>query len=118
MNIAIIFSGILAGILSGFLGIGGGVIMIPALIYVCGFSQRLAQGTTLAAMIPPIGLLAAIVYWKAGNVNVKAAVLMAIGFIFGGLFGGIIAQYIPENLLRKSFAIFLVLVAVKMWLQK
>ncbi|MCL5260180.1 MAG: TSUP family transporter [Gammaproteobacteria bacterium] len=107
--------GMAAGTLSGFFGIGGGTIVIPALIYFFGYSQITAQGTTLAAMIPPIGLLAAIAYWKAGHINVPAAMLIAGGFLIGGLIGGIFAQHIPDLYLRRGFAVLFMLIAVRMW---
>jgi uncharacterized membrane protein YfcA len=111
----LLLTGLLAGILGGFFGIGGGIIIIPVLIYFFGFAQHTAQGTTLAAMIPPIGLMAAYAYWRTGNVDIKAAALIAIGFFAGGWIGGSLVQYIPEVSLRKVFAVLLLLVAVKMW---
>lgn len=116
MNILLGFllTGLLAGTFSGFLGIGGGIILIPALVYVFGFSQKMAQGTTLAAMVPPIGILAAMVYWKNGNVDLKAAAFIALGFLIGGLIGGVTVQYIPEVLLRKGFALVLIFFAIKL----
>lgn len=110
--------GMLGGIFGGFLGIGGGTIIIPALIYFLGFSQKLAQGTSIAAMIPPIGILAAFAYWKTGNVDIKVALLIAIGFIVGGLIGGLLAQQLSDNILRKIFATFLIVIAIKLWLGK
>jgi len=109
--------GVIGGILSGFLGIGGGAIIIPALIIFFGFSQKLAQGTSLAAMVPPIGILAAYVYWKAGNVEIKSAIFIAAGILFGALIGGTLAQHLPDAILKKIFAIFLVIIAIKMWLK-
>ena len=117
-NIFIVATGLLAGILGGFFGIGGGIIIIPVLIYLVGFSQHMAQGTTLAAMIPPIGLMAAIAYYKAGNVNIKAAALIAAGFFIGGWISGTLVQHVPEGALRRVFAVLLLLVAVKMWFGK
>jgi uncharacterized protein len=114
MIIGFLLTGVLAGILSGFFGIGGGIIMIPALVYVFSFSQKMAQGTTLAAMVPPIGLLAAMAYWKAGHVDLRAAIFIALGFLVGGLVGGVVAQHIPENLLRKGFAIIMMMFAIKL----
>ncbi|MBI2091934.1 MAG: sulfite exporter TauE/SafE family protein [Deltaproteobacteria bacterium] len=114
----LLLTGLLAGILGGFFGIGGGIIIIPILIYLFGFAQHMAQGTTLAAMIPPIGLMAAYAYWRAGSVDIKAAALIAIGFFAGGWIGGSLVQYIPEISLRKAFAVLLLLVAVKMWVGK
>lgn len=118
MNITLLFTGLLAGILGGFFGIGGGIIIIPILIYLLGFSQHSAQGTTLAAMIPPIGLMAALAYWRAGHVDIKAALLIAGGFFIGGWLGGSLVQHIPEIHLRKAFAVVLLIVAVKMFIGK
>lgn len=105
--------GLAAGIMSGLLGIGGATIVIPALIYIYGLSQHLSQGTTLAMMIPPIGLLAAWQYWQRGDVKVGWAALLCVGFIFGGLIGAYFAEMIPDFHLRKIFGVFLLVIAVK-----
>ncbi len=110
--------GLIAGISSGFLGIGGGTIIIPALVYVLGFTQHQAQGTTLALMIPPIGLLAAIKYYQAGNVDIRVAALICVGFFIGGLIGASFVTPIPDQLLKKLFGVFLIGVALKMILGK
>jgi uncharacterized membrane protein YfcA len=109
--------GLAAGTLSGLLGIGGAVLIIPALVFLFGFSQITAQGTTLLLMIPPIGLLAAMQYWKAGHVDLKAAIIIAIFFFFGGLLGGKLADALDPNLLRKGFALFLAVIAAKMFFE-
>ncbi len=106
--------GLLAGVLSGLMGIGGGLILIPALVIVFGFSQHLAQGTTLALMVPPIGLLAAWVYYRSGYVNLKVAALICVGFFIGGLVGAKFAIVIPNVMLRKIFGLALLLASVKM----
>lgn len=113
-NILIVFLGLLAGSLSGLLGIGGGVIIIPALIYFFGFSQHSAQGTTLAIMIPPIGLLAAWRYYVNGHVNIPVAILVAIGFFIGGLLGAHYAEKIPDLMLRRVFGVVLLLISIKL----
>lgn len=110
--------GFATGILSGLVGIGGGIIIIPALIYGFHMSQRRAQGTSLGALLAPIGILAFLEYYKAGNVDLKMALLIALGFIFGGYFGGVWAQQIPQGVLRKMFSVLLVATAVKMFFQK
>lgn len=110
--------GAVAGIISGFLGLGGGAVLIPALVYFYGFSQHQAQGTTLAMMVPPIGLLAAMKYYVEGNVNVKVAVILCLGFFVGGFFGAKIVHKIPDILLRKCFGFFLLIVALKMIVSK
>ena len=109
-----IILGLLAGTASGFLGIGGGTIIIPALVYLCGFTQHQAQGTTLAMMIPPIGLLAALRYYYSGNVNIKVAAILCAGFFIGGLLGATMVKTIPDLTLRRIFGVFLALVALKM----
>jgi len=109
-----IILGLLAGTFSGFFGIGGGTIVIPALVIMAGFSQHQAQGTTLAMMIPPIGLLAAIRYYHDGNVNIKAAALLCLGFIIGGLIGANFAGPVSDSMLKKIFGGFLMLVGLKM----
>lgn len=109
--------GVLAGVLSGVLGIGGGIIIIPALMYLFQFTQHQAQGTTLALMIPPIGLLAAYTYYTKGYVNIKAAGLICLGFFVGGFFGGKIACVLPEGILHKLFGILLFVMAIKVFFQ-
>ena len=109
-----IILGIGAGVLSGLLGIGGGVIIIPALIFLFGLSQHQAQGTTLALMIPPIGLLAAWEYYKHGYVNLKVAIFVALGFFLGGLLGAKLAIAFSDKTLEKIFGGALLLIALKM----
>ena len=115
MNYAIIILfGLAAGILSGLLGIGGGVFVIPALVFLLGFSQQMAQGTTLAMMVPPIGLLAAWAYYKAGFVDIKVAGLMCVGFFIGGFFGAKFATALPGATLSRIFGFALLLISVKL----
>jgi uncharacterized protein len=103
--------GAFAGIVSGLIGIGGGIVVVPCLIYIFGFSQHSAQGTTLAMLIPPIGILAAFAYYKQGYVNPLAAVLLCLGFVLGGYFGAKIAIGFSEVILRKIFGICLLMIA-------
>jgi uncharacterized protein len=110
--------GAVAGFLSGALGIGGGIIIIPGLIYLLGVSQQTAQGTSLAFMIPPIGLLAAMNYYKAGFINIKYAIIIALFFIIGSYFSSKFIVKFDPKMLRRFFALFLVLVAGKMFFQK
>jgi uncharacterized membrane protein YfcA len=107
-----------AGLLSGLLGLGGAIIIIPALIMLLGFSQQMAQGTALMMMVLPVGALAAFQYYQKGFVDVKAALIMAVFFFVGGYLGARFATNIPQDILKKSFAIMLVLIAVKMFFQK
>jgi uncharacterized membrane protein YfcA len=106
--------GLVAGILSGLIGIGGGIIIIPALVLLFGFSQHQAQGTTLALMVPPIGILAALTYYKQGYVNLKVALLIALGFFLGGLIGAKLACSLSTAVLKKLFGVALLLVGLRM----
>ncbi len=110
--------GLTAGALSGLLGIGGGIIMVPLFIYFFGLSAHMAQGTTLALMVPPIGLLAALTYYKNGYVNFKIAAFVCIGFFIGGLFGARLANVISDDLLKKIFGIVMLVFSIKMILGK
>ncbi|MBI5560235.1 MAG: sulfite exporter TauE/SafE family protein [Deltaproteobacteria bacterium] len=110
--------GLVAGIFGGIFGLGGGVILIPALVYIFGFSQHSAQGTTLAIMVPPIGLLAAWRYYTNGYVDLHATPLICLGFFFGGLMGAQMIQPVPDLLLKRLFGGFLLLVAVRMMFGK
>jgi len=116
--IGYVLLGILAGIFSGLVGLGGGAIIIPALVLVFGFSQKMAQGTTLALMIPPIGLLAVLEYYRNGYVNFKAAVIIALCFFVSALFGAKLACAINPATLRKIFASALMLIAIWMFFKK
>jgi uncharacterized membrane protein YfcA len=115
MNISLyLLLGLVAGILSGLIGIGGGTIIVPALIFLFGFSQHLAQGTTLALLVPPIGILAAWTYYKQGYVDLHIAALICIGFFFGGLLGAKLATHLSNVILEKIFGVALLLIALKM----
>jgi uncharacterized membrane protein YfcA len=119
MNIFLyILLGVVAGIFSGLIGIGGGIIIVPVLVLLFGLSQHTAQGTTLALMVPPIGLLAALAYYKQGFVDLKIAAFVCVGFFIGGLLGAKFALGIPETVLKKIFGVVLLLVSVKMILGK
>ena len=106
--------GLFSGALSGLIGIGGGSIIIPALIYLFGLTQHQAQGTTLALLIPPIGLLAALTYYKNGYVNLTIAVFVCLGFFIGGLAGAKCAVGLSNEMLRKVFGFVLLLIALYM----
>ena|SRR3989339_1944375 len=110
----LILIGLFAGILSGFLGVGGATILIPTLIAIYGLSQHNAQGTSLAALLLPVGILATMKYWQAGNVNIKFALFIALGFLVGGYVGAVFAQPMPDDILRKIFALYLVIIAVQL----
>ena len=110
--------GLGAGTLGGLLGIGGAVIIIPVLVFLFGLSQHQAQGTTLALMVPPIGLLAAWTYYKHGFVDIKIALFICIGFFLGGLLGANIATGLSELILKRIFGVVLLLVALRMIFSK
>jgi hypothetical protein len=110
--------GAIAGIAGGFFGIGGGTILIPALVYLFDLTQHQAQGTTLAIMVPPIGLLAALKYYIEGNVRLSMAIFICIGFFIGGLVGAQFAHKISDPILKKLFGFFLLAISLKMILGK
>lgn len=118
MILILIVIGVITGVMAGMLGIGGAIIMIPALIFLLGISQQTAQGTSLAVMLPPVGIIAAYNYYKAGQVNIRFAIILAVFFLVGSYFGSKLALTIPQNVLKKIFGVLLLLVAAKMLLSK
>jgi len=116
--IILIIIGILSGILAGVFGIGGAIIVIPALVFIIGLSQHEAQGTSLAFMLPPVGILATWNYWKAGQVNWKIALILSITFVVGAYFGSRFSINISDKMLRRIFGVLLMVVAVKMIVSK
>lgn len=104
--------GIAAGFLSGLFGIGGGIIIVPALIYAAGFTQHRATGTSLAILLPPVGLLATLEYYRNGNVDVRAAVIIAITVMIAGGAGAFVANRIAGPYLRLAFGIFVICLGV------
>lgn len=113
-----IILGLVAGVFGGIFGIGGGTVLIPALVYLFGLTQHQAQGTTLAIMIPPIGLLAAMRYYYSGNVKLGMAGFICLGFFVGGLLGAHLIQGVPDLTLKRLFGVFLAFIAVRMILGK
>lgn len=118
MFLTLIVIGIITGVMAGMLGIGGAIIMVPALVYIMGLSQQAAQGTSLAVMLPPIGIIAAMNYYKAGQVNLKYALILAAFFIVGSYFGSKISLALPGHVLKKIFGVLLLAIAAKMLLSK
>jgi uncharacterized membrane protein YfcA len=110
----ILIIGIFAGMFSGFIGIGGGLIVVPCLVYFLGMSQHSAQGTSLAMMLPPIGAIAVYNYYKAGEVDFKVAAILCISFIIGSFFGSKIAIALSPSLIKKAFGVFIILLGLKM----
>jgi uncharacterized membrane protein YfcA len=106
--------GLLAGMLSGFVGIGGGVVIVPALLYFLGMTQLQAQGTSIAIMLPPVGIMAFYNYYKAGNINLTYAAIIAATFIIGGYFGSKFALKMNPNVVRFVFGLFMLYVAIRL----
>lgn len=114
--ILLIAIGLVAGLVSGLVGIGGGIIIAPALVLLLGFSQKMAQGTTLALLVPPIGILAALAYYKQGYVNIYAAIFIIVGFVVGSIVGAKYLAGLPNGVVTRVFAVFLIAVAVKLFI--
>ena len=110
----VILIGIAAGMLSGLVGIGGGLIIVPALVYFLGMSQHTAQGTSLGLILLPVGILAVLAYYKQGHVDVKIVGLLAIGFIAGSYLGSKISLSLSQETVKKIFAVLMLLIAGKM----
>jgi uncharacterized membrane protein YfcA len=113
-DVLLVVVGLLAGGLSGLVGVGGGIIIVPALVLLFGFGQKYAQGTTLAMLALPVGLLAAITYYKAGFVHFRASLWLAAGFIIGSLIAAHFAVKAPEHTMTRIFGGLLLAVALKM----
>lgn len=110
----IVLVGLAAGILSGLVGVGGGIIIVPALIYILGFNQHQAMGTSLGILLLPAGILAVMNYYKKGYIDVKVVIILFAGFVIGGYFGSKISLGMQESMIRKIFAVVLVFIAGKM----
>ena len=111
--LALLAIGLFAGILSSMVGIGGGIVIVPALVLMLAFSQKMAQGTSLVMLLPPIGILAVINYYKAGYVDFKIAGILCIAFIAGSYFGSKLALDMQDSTLKRIFGVFLMILAVK-----
>jgi len=109
--------GLAAGVLAGMFGIGGGIVIGPALILLAKFQPQLATGTSLGALLLPVGALGAWEYYRRGNLNITAALWIALGLFVGAWFGARIAQSLSGPQLQKAFAVFLVLIAIRVWVK-
>ena len=116
--IILILVGLLAGFVSGGIGVGGGVVIVPALVFIMGFTQHQAQGTSLAVMIAPIGLISAYNYYRYGYVNVKFALILLITFFIGTYFGSLTAVHLPDKILKKAFGAILLITSLRMIFNK
>ena len=114
---ALMALGAISGLFSGLLGIGGGIVIVPALVYLLGMDQHIAQGTSLFILLPPLGLGALAVYWKKHEVDLRAGIVCAVGFLLGGYFGGRIALGISSRVLQSLFGVFLMFSAAMLWRQ-
>lgn len=110
----LVLIGVAAGLLSGVVGIGGGIIIVPALVYILGFSQKMAQGTSLGVLLLPVGIVAVMQYYKQGHIDVRSVLYLAGGFIIGGYLGGKLSMNLPDAVIKKIFAGLLIVVAIKM----
>lgn len=117
-TVILLIIGLAAGLLSGLLGIGGGIIIIPALVGLLGYTQKDAQGTSLGLLLLPIGILAVMNYYKAGHINLKAVGIMVITFVIGSYITSLFALTLPETTLKKIFGVFLLVYAAKLLLGK
>ncbi len=115
MILTILLLGLAVGVLVGLLGIGGGVVLVPTMVFLLHYDQHMAQGTSLFILLPPIGLGALREYWRKGNVDLRAGLYCALGFLLGGYIGGVIAVPLPSNELRAIFGAFLILSAILLW---
>jgi uncharacterized membrane protein YfcA len=115
MTLLAILIGLGVGLLVGLFGIGGGPVLVPALVYLLGMEQHLAQGTSLFIILPPIGLGALLAYWKRGDVDLRAGIVCALGMLVGGYFGSLFAVAMPSNSLKGAFGFFLLFSAFMLW---
>lgn len=107
--------GLGAGVLSGLFGVGGGIVIVPALIFFMKMTPQMATGTSLGALLLPVGALGALTYYRAGNLDLRASMLLAAGLFIGAFFGAHLANMASPMLLKRMFAVFLAGVAVRMW---
>jgi uncharacterized protein len=117
MVLTLLAIGLVAGVLSGLFGIGGGILIIPALIFLAKFPTKLALGTSLGALLLPVGLLGAYTYYQSGNLNIRASLLIAVGLFFGAWVGARLAQHISGATLQRMFAVFILLMAIRLWVE-
>lgn len=116
--IILIIIGILAGIIAGTLGVGGGILIVPALVFIFGMTQHEAQGTSLAVLLPPISLFAVFEYQKKGYINYKFVIILIVAFMLGSYLGGLIAVNVPAKTLKKVFGILMLIAGIKMFFDK
>jgi uncharacterized protein len=113
----VVVMGLVVGVLVGLAGIGGGVVLVPAMVYLLGMDQHMAQGTSLFLQLPPLGLGAMLTYWKNGHLDLWAGIMCGLGFFFGGYFGSKIAINMNSRDLQGAFGSFLIVAAILLWLR-
>ncbi len=115
MGWQILVIGLAAGVAGGMFGLGGGAIMVPAMVLLLGMGQKLSTGTSIIAQIFPIGILAAVVYYRAGNVNIRQGVVLAVGLVIGNLFGALFANqsFISDEVMKKLYGVFLLAIGAR-----
>jgi uncharacterized membrane protein YfcA len=118
MTWMMLLAGLVVGLVSGVVGIGGGILFVPALVWLAGMDQHKAQGTSIGALLLPVGILAFLEYYRKGNADLRVALLLAAGFLVGGYFGAAGAQHIPELWLRRIFALTLVVIGGRMFFSR
>lgn len=109
--------GLVAGVLSGLFGLGGGILIVPALVLLAKFPTKMALGTSLGALLLPVGLLGAYTYWERGDLAPRASLLIAVGLFFGAFLGAKLAQVLSAPALQRLFAVFIMAMAVHLWLK-
>jgi hypothetical protein len=117
MMLVLLLIGLAAGVLSGLFGIGGGILIVPALVHFAKLPIKTATGTSLGALLLPVGLLGAISYYQHGHLDVRASMLVAAGITVGAYLGARLSQNLEPMMLQRAFALFLVVVAVRMWIK-
>jgi uncharacterized membrane protein YfcA len=117
MLLLFVILGIAAGVLSGLFGIGGGLLIVPALVFFAKYPLKLALGTSLGALLLPVGLLGAYTYYQNGNLNIKASALIGLGLFFGAWGGARLAQITPSATLQRIFAVFIAIMALRLWIE-
>ena len=115
MYLIYVLIGLIVGILVGFMGVGGGVILVPAMVYLLHMDQHTSQGTSLLMQLPPVGLGALLMYWRKGQVDLRAGVICALGLFMGGYFGSKLAIRLSSKGLSEFFGVFLIVAAVLLW---
>ena len=117
MAVMFVVIGLLAGVLSGLFGIGGGLLIVPALVLLADYPHKTALGTSLGALLLPVGLLGAYTYWQHGHLAIRTSLLLALGLFIGAFVGARVAQVLSNATLQRMFAVFLVLMAVRLWVE-